>query len=132
MERHRPKGEQAITEFDRLFETGYRALVTAVVEASTGPEQSSRRQTPSWSKLCNRLPSRCCDCGSNTVDRYVCQQSRNWRSLTGSNRWSNSSSAYGHDLFTQKFLNLGSLRAILDQGAENYCNCSKSRGTRRR
>ena len=25
MERHRPKGEKAITEFDRLFEVGYRA-----------------------------------------------------------------------------------------------------------
>ena len=128
MERHRPKGERAITEFDRLFETGYRALVTAVVEASTGPEQSVAAAD---AELVETLQSI-----TEPLLRLWLEHSRSVRlsaveKLAESDRFKSLVEfieRYGHDLFTQKFLNLGSLRAILDRGAENYLQLLEEQG----
>ncbi|HVU87040.1 MAG TPA: hypothetical protein VHD36_06950 [Pirellulales bacterium] len=118
MERHRPKGDRAITEFDRLFETGYRALVTAVVEAATSNEQPAAD-----AELVETLQSL-----TEPLLRLWLEHSRSVRlsaleKLAEPERFKSLVEfveRYGHDLFTQKFLNPGSLRAILDQGAENY------------
>jgi hypothetical protein len=128
MERHRPKGERAITEFDRLFETGYRALVTAVVEASVGGEESA---TTADVELVETLQSI-----TEPLLRLWLEHSRSVRlsaveKLAESERYKSLVEfieRYGHDLFTQRFLNLGSLRAILDQGAENYLQLLEEEG----
>ncbi len=120
MERHRPKGDRAITEFDRLFETGYRALITAVVEAAAGADHASATTDAELVETLQAL--------TEPLLRLWLEHSRSVRlsaleKLAEPERFKSLVEfieRYGHDLFTQKFLNLGSLRAILDQGAENY------------
>ena len=75
-----PKGNEAITEFDRLFETGYRALVTAWSRRRHRGGIDRRTPTPSWSKRLQSSPNPCCDCGSNIADPCDCQRSKSWLS----------------------------------------------------
>lgn len=120
MERHRPKGEKAVTEFDRLFETGYRALVNCVIDAAMATDD---RPASSDAELVETLQML-----TEPLLRLWLEHSRSVRlsvleKLAEPDRFTALTSfveQYGHDLFTQKFLNLGSLRAILDQGAEAY------------
>ncbi len=120
MERHRPKGDKAITEFDRLFETGYRALVTSLIEATAPAEEGSASADAELVETLQLL--------TEPLLRLWLEHSRSVRlsaleKLAEPERFGAMVAfieRYGHDLFTQKFLNLGSLRAILDQGAESY------------
>jgi len=120
MEKHRPQGEKAITEFDRLFETGYRAMVEELIHAST-----------TWNLDAGVGDAELVECLQAMTEpllRLWLEHSRSVRlsvleRVSDSERFAalvNFVERYGHDLFTQRFLNLGSLRAILDAGAANY------------
>jgi hypothetical protein len=126
MERHRPKGERAVTEFDRLFEAGYRALVESIVDAAAAwPElpTAAAGEAPADAELVECLQSltdpllRLWIAHSRNVSLSVLERvadAEQWNTLV------KFIERYGQDLFTQAFMNQGRLRAILDQGVEAY------------
>ena len=127
METEHPVGQGAVTEYDRLFAGGYQAIVRALVASAEnwdderdddqGPVKLSR---PSDAMLVEALQ----DLTESQLDRWL-THSRTLRlsvveRLTQVADWQAFVAfvdRYGADLFTQKFLNLGNLRAILHQHA---------------
>jgi hypothetical protein len=116
-------GPGAVTEFDRLFETGLKAIVECLVhsaEAWSGDgspgavrraddalvdslQQLTEIQLKSWLKHSRTLRL-------SVAEKLADEQQ--WQTFVDFVR------QYGHDLFTQRFLNLGNLRAILHQGVD--------------
>jgi hypothetical protein len=126
MEANHPVGPGAVTEYDRLFTGGYQAIVRALVDSaegwdderaatSTGEFQTSR---PSDAMLVEALQ----ELTESQLNRWLAH-SRTLRlsvveRLSSESEWHGFVAfveRYGADLFTQKFLNLGNLRAILHQ-----------------
>ncbi len=120
MERKQPVGTGAVTEYDRLFSIGYKALVETIVRVADGsPEQP----TTSDSDLVDTI-ERLTECAlrqwlshSRSLRLSVVEplaDEEHWQALVAFVK------QYGADLFTQEFLHPGNLRAILHQGVGNY------------
>jgi len=125
MEAGHPVGPGAVTEYDRLFSNGYQAIVRAIVDSAEGWDAdrahapgSFHATRPSDAMLVEALQ----DLTEGQLNRWL-THSRTLRlsvveRFTTEDDW-NAFVAfierYGEDLFTQKFLNLGNLRAILHQ-----------------
>lgn len=125
MEQHRPSQEGVVTEFDHLFEVGYRAIVRGLV-AAAGPEPPSEAAPDSHSG--SAPDSELIDCLkalTETLLKRWLDHSRSLRlsvmeKVADTERWQSLVrfiERYGHDLFTPRFLNVGNLRGILHQGA---------------
>ncbi len=143
METDNPVGPGAITEYDRLFMRGYQAIVAALVasaetweadRAVAGLSEAGRADPehkaaglsedsysrPSDMMLVEALQ----DLTESQLNRWL-THSRTLRlsvveRLANDDEWQAFVAfveRYGADLFTQKFLNLGNLRAILHQRA---------------
>jgi hypothetical protein len=125
MEAGHPVGPGAVTEYDRLFSNGYQSIVQALVASAEGwdapraAESGSFQTTrPSDAMLIEALQ----DLTEGQLTRWL-THSKTLRlsvveRLTTENEWTAFVAfveRYGADLFTQKFLNLGNLRAILHQ-----------------
>jgi hypothetical protein len=135
MEIDHPVGAGAVTEYDRLFTRGYQSIVRALVasaeewDAGRDIEDSSARHGESPAATTVRasdsmLVEALQDLTESQLNRWL-THSRTLR-LSVVERLSNEAEwqpfvafveRYGGDLFTQKFLNLGNLRAILHQRA---------------
>jgi hypothetical protein len=119
MEQSNLPGPGAVTEFDRLFQIATQSMLETVT-----------RQSGTW---CEPPPrgEQLLACAMQMVGALF----RLWMEHSGTIRLSsldalrNEAAAeplrrfirtYGRDLFTQTFLTLGNVRAILDQGAANY------------
>jgi hypothetical protein len=127
MEAEHPVGPGAVTEYDRLFTCGYQAIVRCLV-ASANDWDNRRRPVdqpalgvrPSDAMLVEALQ----DLTESQLHRWL-THSRTLRlsvveRLAGEADWERFVAfveRYGGDLFTQKFLNLSNLRAILFQRA---------------
>ncbi len=123
MERNNPVGPGAVTEFDDLFRTGYKALVECLVTAAdswTKPSGSAAASDVSLVDCLEDLTKSLLEswmAHSHTLRLSVLekvQDDRAWEKLVEFIK------RYGADLFTQRFLNLGNIRAILHQGAEAW------------
>ncbi|HEX4414667.1 MAG TPA: hypothetical protein VH107_13625 [Lacipirellulaceae bacterium] len=128
MEADHPVGPGAVTEYDRLFTSGYQAIVRALVDSAEDWDDERAAKTssqllitrPSDTMLVEALQ----DLTETQLNRWLAH-SRTLRlsvveRLSADNEWQGFVAfveRYGHDLFTQKFLNLGNLRAILHQHA---------------
>jgi hypothetical protein len=120
MERHRPRGEGFVTEFDRLFEEGYRSIIEAVIQAF--PEDS---QVPSHSDhdLIDLLQTL-----TETLLKHWLEHSRSLRlsvleKVNDKPRWlalQKFIEKYGDETFAARWMNLGNLRAISHKGIEAY------------
>ncbi len=126
METDHPVGPGAVTEYDRLFTEGYQAIVRALVASAEnwdderGPKNSTEYQLsrPSDTMLIEALQ----DLTETQLNRWLAH-SRTLRlsvveRLLPESEWPPFVAFVerdGADLFTQKFLNLGNLRAILHQ-----------------
>ena len=127
MERDHPAGPGAITEFDRLFEIGCQGIVRCLIVSSEDwpvrPPRGQSRRRRSDLDLIDHLEKAV----QHLLERWLAH-SRNIRlsvlEAVGDNaRWKALKGfiqRYGHDLFTQKFMNFGNLRAILHQGVDSY------------
>lgn len=121
MEADHPVGRGAVTEYDRLFESGYAAVVRCLVASS-----------PTWQVAVESPDSHAADVmlvealqeltetelgrwlgHSKTVRLSVVERVNNPREWE---RFVRFVERYGEDLFTQRFLTLSNLRAILHQG----------------
>ncbi len=129
MERDHPLGPGAVTEFDRLFEIGFKAIVETVVESSTrwpkGPhrrsadggehsgdaelidclQQVTESLLPQWGSHSHTLRL-------SVLEKVAAE--KDWKDLVTFIK------RYGHDLFTQTFFGFGNLRAILHQGVDAW------------
>jgi hypothetical protein len=125
MERHRPAGEGAVTEFDRLFQMGFEASVHALIDAveHDSPHPSYGEDVEHSAELFEGLQS--------LTEAWLKRWNTHSRSLRLSSlekagekrRWEalvEFVKKYGRDLFTPKFLNLGNLRAVLHQRVDTY------------
>lgn len=118
--------ESAVTEFDRLFENGYQAIVRSMVVSAEAwdhripPErarQADHMLVDALQMLTERQLDRWLD-HSHTLRLSVVER------LSEPDDWDKFKAfveAYGGQLFTQKFLgSLGNLRGILHQGADAW------------
>jgi hypothetical protein len=125
MEYEHPQGPGAITEFDRVFQIGCKAIVRCLVVSSEGwtaPRERAGKQFKD-NELISLLEQtaesllRCWLAHSRGVRLSVLESvndDRQWAMLKDFIQ------EYGGDLFTQHFMNLGNLRAILLAGADSY------------
>lgn len=120
IEKQRTVGPAAVTEFDALFEVGFRALVECLVASARGWEsrgEDVESDLVACVDLLTNVLSRCWQAHSRTLRLSVLEtvaHRRDW------NRLVEFISHYGSDLFTQKFMNPGNLRAIIHQGVEEW------------
>ena len=125
MEREHPVGPGAVTEFDELFKIGYRAIVECLVASSLNwpaPQEGEEDETHSEAlvscleKLTESLLTSWL-AHSRTLRLSVLERAHDkasWKRLV------EFVERYGDELFTQRFLNLGNIRAILHQGVGNW------------
>jgi hypothetical protein len=125
MERAHPVGPGAVTEFDELFKIGWTSLVDCLVVSakSWDPDKRDDDTSPHEQPLIQCL-ERLTEAlliswlgHSRTLRLSVLEKvndRRSWKRLR------EFVERYGGDLFTQQFLNLGNLRAILHQGVERW------------
>jgi hypothetical protein len=125
MEADHPVGPGAVTEYDRLFTGGYQAIVRALVESAEGwDEERARGTSQSTRPYDAMLVEALQDLTESQLNRWLAHSrtlrlsvverladDAEWQAFVGFVE------RYGADLFTQKFLNLGNLRAILHQHA---------------
>ena len=125
MEFEHPQGPGAITEYDRVFQIGYKAIVRCLVVSSADwspPGDDAARQIVE-NELIALLEQT-----AETLLRCWLAHSRGVRlsvleSVSDEKQWTKLRKfieRYGSDLFTQHFMNLGNLRAILLAGVEAY------------
>lgn len=121
METDHPVGRGAVTEYDRLFETGYSAMVKCLVASSEVWQASSAAGGPNpaesmladalWEltdKHLQRWLAHSATVRLSVVERFR-DRPDDWE------RFVRFVERYGEDLFTQRFLTLSNLRAILHQ-----------------
>jgi hypothetical protein len=120
METHNPVGPGAISEYDRLFSAGYESIVESIVDMSStwsdshDAEQADNDLVESLEQLTESLLKQWL-AHSRTLRLSVLERiadEKAWQSLV------QFVERYGRDLFTQRFLNMGNLRAILHQGVD--------------
>ncbi len=124
MERDHPVGLGAVTEFDELFKIGYKSIVQCLVTSAEtwhGDIKGKKRKDESTANLI--------ECLENATESLLVSWLAHSRTLRLSvlekvkdkDSWENLVEfikSYGKELFTQKFFNLGNLRAILHQGVD--------------
>jgi hypothetical protein len=127
MEKDHPGGPGAVTEFDHLFEIGYKALVESLVVVSQDWELPKRHRRGAARKAEDDL----IECLQRMTEIMLARWLLHSRALRLSvleevipnDRWNSLVKfiqRYGKDLFIQRFFNLGNLRAILHQGADAW------------
>jgi hypothetical protein len=126
MERKNPVGPGAVTEFDELFKIGYKALVRAVVRSASTWEKKGKRggtRGSTASSLVEYLKQLTQSLLSSWLAHSKTLRLSVLEKAKGRREWSKLATfieTYGSDIFTQRFLNLANLRAILYEGAENW------------
>jgi hypothetical protein len=126
MERANPVGPGAVTEFDELFKVGYKAMVRAVVRsASTWGDQPAdgEASNPTVAILVKHLKQLTQSLLSSWLAHSKTLRLSVLEKTKGRNEWGKLArfiERYGEDIFTQRFLNLANLRAILYEGVEYW------------
>ena len=125
MEAQHPAGPGAITEFDRVFEIGCKAITQCLVFSSTEWRSVPRRADGQLIDCMERVVEmllRCWLMHSHGVRLSVLEtvgDPRSWQALK------QFVERYGGDLFTQRFMNVGNLRGILHQGVREFLETLK-------
>ncbi len=130
MERNHYVGDGAVTEFDELFTAGYRALVETVVDASqhwSGLAEGRRPDASDEEAAAEQLVASLEQLTESVLVSWL-THSRTLRlsvleRVHDTAAWEHLKDFirhYGGDIFTQHFLNLGNVRAILHQGVDEW------------
>lgn len=128
MEIQHPVGQGAVTEFDRLFENGYQAIVRSMVaSAESWEEQSAESDDQNASRVDHLLVDALQQLTERQLERWL-KHSKTLRlnvveRLSDQKSWSRFVKfieRFGGDLFNQKFMSLGNLRGILHQGVDTW------------
>ncbi len=125
-ERLAPVGHGAVTEFDDLFRIGYKSIICSIVSSSESWFEGSDEED---------LSQRRENCLFEVVEQVTESMLATWLAHSQTLRlsvlekvldrqmWSRLVEfikVYGVDLFTQRFFNLGNMRAILHQGVDAW------------
>ena len=117
MEQQNPVGPGAVTEFDNMFRVGFRSLVQAVTHAVRAwPDRDEKQRAEELIPLLESLTETLLASWlthSRTLRLSALEgvsDKDNWEQLVKFVR------RYGDPIFTQTFLQLGNVRAILHQG----------------
>jgi len=116
MERENPVGPGGVTEFDRIFAIGYKAVVGCLVSAAERERILDEEMIDYLEDVTEplvRLWLRHCRGVRFSPLEAVAEEPR-WLDLKQFIQ------EYGRDLFTQHFMSFGNLRAILYEGADAY------------
>jgi len=127
MEHRHPAGPGAVTEYDELFRIGYRAMVDCLVHSAIR-WQENIPDDQSGSQIADSALIGCLEQMTQVMIEGWLSHSRTLRlsvleQLGSEKRWQKIvefTQRYGADLFTQRFLQIGNLRAILHQGVDNW------------
>lgn len=122
MEVGHPVGAGAVTEYDRLFENGYQAVVRCLVASADCWDESAHGTSEESRTSDSMLVQALQDLTESQLARWL-RHSRTVRLSVVEKlapppereRFVNFVRRYGDDLFTQRFLSLANLRAILHQ-----------------
>lgn len=118
MEARHPVGPGAITEFDAIFDDGGRAIIRCLAESAADWDHGSAdRELVNYLEELVDVLLHCWLTHSRRVRLSVLEI------VEDDSRWKQLKKFiehYGADLFTQRFMNLGNLRGILQQGVANY------------
>nr|WP_052303608.1 hypothetical protein [Pirellula staleyi] len=131
MERDHPVGPGAVTEFDELFKIGYRAMVESLVTSSktwsredrTRDEDSTSHPLVSCLEQLTESMLTSWLAHSRTLRLSVLERVHDktmWKKVM------EFIERFGSELFTQRFLNLGNIRAILHQGVASWLDAIAS------
>ena len=149
MERNQTVRQGAVTEFDELFRIGYTAMVEALIRgfhgqttedltaatgdpiASVATESSSQPVLPAGDPAPRPAAIDCLEMLANsmlmlwlshsqTLRLSVLEKVRDSRDNAEWDRMVQFIERFGEDIFTQQFLNLSNIRAILHQGVEHW------------
>ena len=122
MEHHNPVGPGAVTEFDSLFGFGFRSMVQALIDTVRSwhgvDEDDASELIPLLEKLTETLLGSWL-AHSRTLRLSVLETASDEESW---NRLVEFVKEYGDPIFTQGFLKLGNIRAILHQGVGHWLN----------
>lgn len=121
MEKDHPVGPGAVTEFDELFKIGYKGIVESLVASARtwGDDKSLSQEEQESEPLVNCLEQLTESmltswlAHSRTLRLSILERvhdKASWKRLV------EFVERYGEELFTQRFLNLGNIRAILHGG----------------
>ncbi len=127
MERSAPAGPGAVTEFDDLFEVGFRALIDCVIRATNVDEAHDLAP----SRIDDESHPQLVSCLEGMTESMLVTWLAHSRTLRLSvlekvkandswNRLVRFIKNFGDGLFTQQFLSLANVRSILFQGVENW------------
>ena len=125
LETEHPVGQGAVSEFDRLFEKGYQAIVRSMVaSAELWDEQASTSKVQHADHL---LVDALQQLTEMQLDRWL-KHSDTLRlsvveKLADNTKWNELVAfiqRYGGDLFDQKFMSFGNLRGILHQSVDDW------------
>lgn len=132
MEQSNQIGVGAVTEFDGLFRAGFRSLVASLVEstrhASCGRERDEKEVAETLIPLLERLTETML--GSWLAHSQTLRLSP-LEMVTDPKKWERLVQfvkAYGDPIFTQMFLQLGNVRAILHQGVAAWLQRAMEEG----
>jgi len=132
MERDNPVGPGAVTEFDELFKTGYKSLVECLVGAAEAWERKKKgRRPPVNSQLVARLEQLTESLLASWLEHSRTLRLSVLEKVSDAGAWKRLVAfieTYGGDLFTQRFLYLGNVRAILHQGVDEWLMMIKDAG----
>ncbi|MEK6239012.1 MAG: hypothetical protein N2C14_30220, partial [Planctomycetales bacterium] len=126
MERRHPVGPRAVTEFDRLFQFGFQAVVQSLAAMSNScsgdlPEEDANESDDDELVKCletitetllREWQEHSQSLRLSAMERVV--DDSHWRELVRFIK------TYGRDLFTPRFFHLGNLQAILQQGVPAF------------
>lgn len=124
MERENPVGPGGITEFDRIFGAGFKAVVECFVAAADENEVNDEELIECLEDACEplvRMWLRHCRGVRFSPLEAVGEEPR-WLELKQFIQ------DYGHDLFTQQFLSFGNLRAIMYEGVDSFLRWLEEEG----
>ncbi len=132
MEQHNPIGAGAVTEFDGLFRAGFRSLVASLVESTrqsfNEPEVDEKLIAEKLIPLLERLTETML--GSWLAHSQTLRLSP-LETVIDPKKWERLVTFikdYGDPVFTQTFLQLGNVRAVLHQGVASYLTRAMEEG----
>ncbi|MCB9874977.1 MAG: hypothetical protein H6821_12440 [Planctomycetaceae bacterium] len=135
MERTHPVGAGAVTEFDELFKIGYKSLVQSLVVSAEQWDEEEEVETETPNLTDSPLVA-CLEQLTESALHSWLAHSQTLRlsvleKVSDKRAWSKLVEfieTYGAELFTQHFLNLGNVRAILHQGADTWLSQIQEEG----
>ncbi len=128
METEHSVGQGAVTEFDRLFENGYQAIVRSMVASAESWEEGTQEvDDQQAARVDHLLVDALQQLTEGQLERWL-THSRTLRlnvveRLAEPKSWERFVKfieRFGGDLFDQKFMSLGNLRGILHQGVDTW------------